>query len=407
MTARPPCMARHRAAMPWTISTPMLERAALIDAAHSGLYSVAELARRHGVSRKTAYKWLDRHRAEGDAALVERSHVAHSLPHRTSVAVEALVLEARRAHPTWGPRKLLAYLARRHDGVVLPAPSTVGAILKRTGRVTSRRRKRVVVHPGSAPLVTAAPGDVWCTELQGRVPPRLGAIRAGGRPYPLTVTDAHSRFLLCAHALPSTRQDGVFPIYDRLFREHGLPAAIRTDNGVPFATQAIAGLSRLSVWWMRLSIEHHRIEPGRPQQNGRHERMHGRAAARPTMKAEATKPPERTMAQQQERFDGWQRCFNEKRPHEALGGATPASVYTVSPRAMPVVLPEPTYPGHFEVRWVSSCGTIRFKKHQLFVSVALKHEHVALEETGDGVWSLYFCDVLLGRLDERDYVLRP
>lgn len=381
--------------MPWTVTTPMLERASFLDAAHSGLYSVAELARRHGISRKTAYKWLDRYREEGDTALIERSHAAHTRPHRTAAEVEALLIEARQKHPTWGPRKLIAYLRRRHEAT-LPAPSTVGAILKRAGLVLPKRRKRAVVHPGSAPLVTSAPGDVWCTDFKGEF-----LLGSGHYCYPLTVTDAHSRYLLCAHAMPSVRQEGVFPVYERLFRDHGLPTAIRTDNGVPFATQAIAGLSRLSVWWIRLGIEHHRIEPGRPTQNGRHERMHK------TMKAEATKPPERTMTQQQVRFDAWQREYNHERPHEALSGNTPASAYAPSSRVMPDRVPEPEYPGHFEVRWVSSCGTIRFNKHQLFVSVALKHEYVALEETGDGVWSLYFCDVLLGRLDERDYILRP
>lgn len=176
--------------------------------------------------------------------------------------------------------------------------------------------------------------------------------------------------------------------------------AIRSDNGTPFATQAICGLSTLSVWWIKLGIDHQRIDPGQPQQNGAHERMHR------TLKAETTRPPERDMARQQVRFDAWRAEFNEDRPHDALGGAVPASRYTASPRPMPSTLPEPEYPGHFETRWISRCGTYKWQGRQLFLSQALHHEWVGFEETGDGVWSVYFYDRLLAKLDERDFKLR-
>ena len=190
------------------------------------------------------------------------------------------------------------------------------------------------------------------------------------------------------------------PVFRRLFQEHGLPQAVRTDNGNPFATQALCGLSKLSVWWIKLGIGHQRIEPGQPQQNGRHERMHR------TLKAETARPPEQNMACQQECFNRWRSEFNEERPHEALDGSTPGSAYRPSERAMPLALPKPEYPAHLEVRRVSRCGTFRHQSRQLFLSQALNEEYIALEETGDGVWSLYFYDVLLARLDERDFKLR-
>ena len=381
--------------MPWTCTDPMLERAKLVALHLDGLYSAAELAERFSVSRKTAYKWIERYHEGGTGALADRSHAAHSQPHQTPPEVEAALVACREAHPSWGPKKLLAYLARRHPELALPACSTAGAILKRHGLTQPRRRRRKAKYPGGVPLVTKAPCDVWCADFKGQF-----LLGSGAYCYPLTVTDAHSRFVLSCQALPSTKQEGVFPAFERLFRQHGLPGAIRTDNGNPFATRAIAGLSALNVWWIKLSIGHQRIEPGRPEQNGRHERMHR------TLKAETTRPPEPTMTAQQGRFDAWQRLFNEERPHEALNGATPASLYHPSPRSMPTRLPEPAYPAHHEVRWVSSAGTVRFKKRQFFVSKALVHEHVAFEEVGDGVWSLSFYDVELARLDERDFKLR-
>lgn len=381
--------------MPWTVTDPMLERAKLVSLYNEELYSASELAERFGVSRKTAYKWIKRYREGGVEALADRSHEAHSQPNRTPPEVEAAIVACRKAHPTWGPKKLVTYLARRHPMLELPACSTAGAILKRHGLIKPRRRRRKPKHPGRVPLVTSAPCDVWGADFKGQF-----LLGSGIYCYPLTITDAHSRFVLSCHALPSVKQEGVFPVFDWLFREHGRPGAIRTDNGNPFATQAIAGLSALNVWWIKLGVGHQRIEPGQPQQNGRHERMHR------TLKAETARPPEQTMQAQQERFDAWQREFNQERPHEALDGATPASVYRPSPRPMPDRLPGPEYPAHHEVRWVSSAGTVRFKKRQFFVSKALVHEHIAFEEIGDGVWSLSFYDVELARLDERDFKLR-
>ena len=205
--------------------------------------------------------------------------------------------------------------------------------------------------------------------------------------------------MLDVQALPSVKQSGTIPVFQQLFERYGLPRAIRTMGGVPFATQALCGLSKLSVWWIKLGIAHQRIEPGQPYQNGRHERMHR------TLKADTAWPPASNMAAQQHCFDDWREEFNTERPHEALSGETPASQYRSSPRVMPKQTPTPEYPAHWEVRRVSRCGTFRIKKRQLFLSQALNEEHIALEETGDGIWSLYFYDVLLARLDERDFKL--
>ena len=373
----------------------MTERARFVALHAEGLYSTAELALRFGVSRKTAYKWLARYRDGGLDALADHPSVRHSQHAKTDPEVEALVVAARQKHPTWGPRKLVPWIAKRHPGVALPAASTVGAILKRHGLVEPRRRRRVAAHPGRRPLVAEAPGDVWTADYKGQFKTGDGLYC-----FPLTICDAHSRFVLAVDGHESVEQYGALRAFDRLFREHGLPRSIRTDNGTPFATQALCGLSRLSVWWIKLGIRPDRIEPGRPQQNGQHERMHR------TLKAETARPPEADMARQQARFDDWRAEFNDDRPHDGLGGRTPASVYAPSPRPMPDVVPGPEYPGHAEIRQVSRCGTFKLKGHQCFLSQALAGETIAFEEVADGVWSLSFYTVELGRFDERDYQLK-
>lgn len=382
--------------MPWMQTDPMNQRTRFVLAYEDGLYSMTELCERFGVSRKTGYKWLHRYRDQGLDGLKEQSRAPHHCPHQTPPDIAELLLETRRSHPRWGPRKLIDYLRPRHREVIWPAASTIGALLKRHGLVEGKRRRRKAKHPGAVSLVTTAPNQVWGADFKGEF-----RMQNGQYCYPLTITDAHSRYLLACQGLPSTRQQGAFEVFEGLFKEMGLPEAIRTDNGNPFATRALCGLSRLSVWWIKLGISHQRIEPGQPQQNGRHERMHR------TLKAETTRPPEREMSAQQRRFDDFRAEFNHERPHEALGGAVPASVYVPSVRALPAPIPEPAYRGHFEVRWVSKAGTFRFKHRQLFISQALRHEWIALEEVADGVWSVYFYDVLLARLDERDFKLRP
>ena len=380
--------------MPWKETDPMTERLQFIAAYLNHVYSMTELCERFGIRRNTGYTWVRRYTTEGLAGLQEQSRAPHRCPHRMSEAVEAALLEAKRAHLHWGPRQILPYLAQRRPDLDLPAPSTAGELFQRAGLSQARTRRRRHRHPGASPLQAEAPNAVWTADFKGQF--RTGD---GLYCYPLTVADAYSRFLFCCSARLSTKQTEARPIFERLFREYGLPDAIRTDNGAPFATPAFCGLSQLSVWWIKLGIRHQRIEPGRPEQNGRHERMHR------TLKAEATRPPAHHQQAQQARFD---RCcceYNEERPHEALNYRTPASLYRPSARPMPATLPAPAYPGHSLVRRVSNAGTFRFQSRQIFISDTLLQEDIALEETADGIWSVYFYDVLLARLDERTFKL--
>lgn len=382
--------------MPWTETDAVTQRHKFILAHQEGLFSMTELCLRFGISRKTGYKWLGRYREEGLDGLRDRSRAPAHSPHRTPEPVCELLVEARRAHPRWGPRKLLDYLRPRHPDVDLPAPSTVGDLLKREGLVEPRRRRRRPTHPGARPLAAEAPGQVWSADFKGEF--RLGS---GAYCYPLTVQDGYSRYLVACHGLPSTALAGTRAVFERLFHAWGLPERIRTDNGSPFAcTRALAGLSSLSAWWIQLGITPERIEPGCPQQNGQHERMHR------TLKAEATRPPGATPPEQQRRFDDFLWEFNEVRPHQSLDGAVPASRFAPCARAMPSRIPSPDYPGHAEVRLVSSQGSIKFKNQVVFVSGSLAGQHVALEETDDGIWEVTFYHVLLARYDERTKRLR-
>lgn len=374
----------------------MNERLRFVMTLESGLYSMSEVCDRFGVSRRTGYKWLNRWRDKGVEGLDDEDRRPRSSPRRTPAGVEELVVEARRAHPDWGPKKLLDVLWKRFPEVELPAKSTTAAILKRQGLVEHRRRRRRRHHPGRPFCPVTAPNQLWTADFKGQF--RTGD---GVYCYPLTIADQHSRFLLACQGLPSTRNAGVRPVFERLFRDHGLPDAILTDNGIPFATQAIHGLSCLSVWWIQLGIRHIRIEPGKPQQNSRHERMHR------TLKRRTLRPPATTLQAQQRVFDRFRSEFNHVRPHEALGMKTPDAVWHPSPRLYPTRIAKPEYPGHFLTRLVSTAGTFRFKTRQLFISQALARHHIGFEETDDGIWSIYFYDVLLARLDERNWRLIP
>jgi transposase InsO family protein len=358
-------------------------------------YTMSELCARYGISRKTGYKWLGRFDEAGRQGLQDRSRAPHQCPHRISEEVAALICAARRQHPSWGPAKLLAWLGPRHPALDLPASSTAGDLLARRGLVKKRRRRRRYQHPGVVPATTTHPNDLWTADFKGHFRTRDGIYC-----YPLTIADQHTRYLLACHGLLSTKGHGVRVVFERVFREYGLPRAIRTDNGVPFATTGIHGLSQLNVWWLRLGIQHQRILPAHPQQNGAHERMHK------TLKGEAIRPPRANLARQQRAFNPFRRLYNEERPHEALRGRPPASLYRPSPRAYPDTPPPIDYPGHFIVKRVTNAGTVRFKKRLVFIANSLKQHPIGLEEVDDGIWSIYFCRVLLGRIDERDYIIR-
>src|SRR5438034_6939264 len=381
--------------MPWLETAPMEQRERFIRDHRSALYTMTELSARYGISRKTGYKWLDRFDEGGREGLGDRSRAPQRCPHKITDAVATLICEARRQHPSWGPDKLLEWLGPRHPTVDLPAVSTAGDLLARRALVRKRRRRRHYEHPGVVPIRTTAPNDLWTADFKGHFRTRDGLYC-----HPLTIADQHTRYLLACHGLLSTKGHGVRPVFDRLFREHGLPRAIRTDNGVPFATSGIHGLSQLNVWWLRLGIQHQRILPASPQQNGAHERMHK------TLKGEACRPPHSRLATQQRAFTTFRHLYNEERPHEALHDRPPATLYRPSPRAYTGTLPPVEYPGHFIVKRVTNAGTIRLRKRLLFLANALKQHPVGLEEIDDGIWSIHFCHVLLGRVDERDYIIQ-
>ena len=376
--------------MPWKVSDSVTQRRDFIDDYHRGLYSMTDLCAHYGISRRVGYKWLARYEARGYAGLVDARRTPHSCPHRTPRPLVELLLDTRRAHPTWGPRKLLAYLAPRHPGWPWPAASTVGALLKRHGLIARRRRRPRPGHPGRPQTPMDAPNAVWTADFKGQFKTRDGQYC-----YPLTVVDGYSRYLLACQALPGTLLAPTRTTFGRLFRTYGLPQRIRTDNGVPFATCALGRLSRLAAWWIRLGITPELIEPAHPEQNGRHERFHK------TLKAETTRPAAATRAAQQRRFTRYRQEYNTERPHEALGQRPPATVYSPSPRPYPRQLPPLEYPAHFEVRLVSTNGGIRWQGGWVNCTHVLEGEYVGLEEVADGIWAVYFGPVLLGRFHER------
>jgi putative transposase len=382
--------------MPWLETAPVDQRLDFLTAHRRGGYTTTELCVRFGISRKTGYKWLARYDAEGPRGLQNRSRRPHTSPQRIAADIGDLLAAARTAHPSWGPRKLLQYLAPRHPVIdAWPAASTVGDLLRRAGLVKARRRRRPPIHPGVVPLHTDAPNDLWTLDFKGHFKTRDGVYC-----YPLTLVDQHTRYLLAVQGLLSTKGVGARRVLERSFREYGLPAAIRTDNGVPFATTGIHGLSQLNVWWLRLGIQHQRIHPASPQENGAHERMHR------TLKAEATRPPKATCAAQQRTFAAFRTEYNMERPHDALAGATPGQRYTASPRPYPSHVAPFTYPAHYTVKMVTTAGTIRLRSQLLFLAHALTHEYVGLEEIDDGLWSIYVGPMLLARVSERDFILR-
>jgi putative transposase len=343
-----------------------------------------------GVSRKTGYKWIERYLRRGPQGLEERSRRPQSSPNQTPPEVVEALLELRRRHPSWGARKLLSILGKRQPSWSLPHRSTVCDILSRHGMVAKKRQRRAIGHPGKPTSTILAPNDLWCADFKGQFKTGDGVYC-----YPLTVTDGYSRFLLECQGLLSTSVAEAKPIFTRVFKEYGLPRRIRTDNGVPFATNTLARLSSLSAWWVRLGVLPELIEPGKPQQNGRHERMHR------TLKAETTRPPAATCRAQQRKFNRFREEFNRERPHEALDMQTPAACYQPSVRAMPDRIPPLEYPDRFEVRYVSANGGIRWNHDWVNVSITCAGEHVGLEEIDDGVWNVYFGPLKLGRLHER------
>lgn len=379
-------MGQRRCTLPWLETSPVTQRKKFIDDYLTREYSVTELCRRYGISRKTGYKWLARF-MEG-CELGDRTSRPHHSPRAVAEWLEDAIVRARKQKPRWGPVKLRDALQRANPDAELPSVSTFALIFRRNGLVRPRRRRKKV-PPSSAPLSHAVgPNAVWCIDFKGQF--SVGRTRC----YPLTVMDAYSRYLLACVAM--SRPDGkhVRRALELVFEEFGLPAAIRSDNGTPFASNGVAGLSQLSVWWFKLGIRHERIEPGKPQQNGRHERMHL------TLKQETATPPRGSLKAQQRAFDRFRKEYNQDRPHQALGGDVPADHYEVSPRP----LPHPpwgkpfAYPDDFETVTISRLGYLSWNGRSVFVSTALRHECIGLEWQPGGNWKTYLGPLHLGTL---------
>ena len=376
--------------MPWKGVTVSEERRRFLEDYRLRYYTVSELAERFGVSRRTAHKWIDRFEQSGESGFHELSRRPHCCPGQTDTSIVEELVELRKAHPRWGPGKLLDLMGRRHPQAELPSVSTGARILAREGLVRPRRRYRRA-HPGCPKTVPQGPNDIWAADYKGQF-----RLKNGQYCFPLTVSDLASRYLLGCDAHPAISFELTQKHFRRLFDAYGLPNRMRTDNGVPFASNALARLSQLSVWFIKLGIYPELIEPGRPQQNAIHERMHR------TLKQEATIPPASSLPAQQRKLDRFRQEFNEERPHEALQMKRPAEVYQPSLRTMPRRIEPYDYPAHHLVRRVSRDGTIRVLGKQIFVSNTLQEDEVGLEEVDDGVYDLYFCFYQIGRYHLQD-----
>jgi transposase InsO family protein len=382
--------------VPWRVSHTVNERMKFVVRLDAG-ESMSDLCREFGISRKTGYKFWERYKRQGPQGLEDASRAPKRVARRTAAEIESTLVEFRKQHPTWGGRKLKRAIEREQPGLTMPSPSTVSDILKRNGLVKQRKRWQRPAPWRKALTVPAAANEVWAVDYKGQF--RLGN---GEYCYPLTATDVHSRFLLTVEALESTDEESAHGAFEDLFREHGLPEIIRSDNGTPFASCGLAGLTKLSAWWLRLGIRHERIEPSHPEQNGQHERMHR------TLKAETTRPAGKHSLEQQERFDSFRREFNEQRPHEALGLKTPSEVYQSSTRHYPTPLPELAYPLHDDVLVVNRGGHIRLPRcRTVFLSYALANQPVGLREGTDGRWLVTFVNLDLGTYDPRAGAFEP
>lgn len=382
--------------MPWNVSDVVEQRSRFLDDYDGDAYSMAELCRRYEISRQTGYELLKRREQEGAAGLLDRSRAPHRHPNQTPRWQEDIILELRREHPRWGPKKLLWRLERDYPAMAWPVASTIGDLLHREG-LSIPRRKRRRTPPYTEPFVAAQqPNRVWCMDFKGHF--RTGN---GERIDPFTLSDAYSRYLLRCQAVDHTDTEQVLAVLEAAFREWGLPDAIRSDNGPPFATRAVAGLSRLSVYLIKLGIVPERIQPGHPEQNGRLERLHR------TLKAETASPPAATRRAQQQAFNRFRREYNQERPHEALGQRTPASCYSLSPRAYPARVPEPEYDSSMKVRRVHVRGQFKWKDHKVFLTESLAGEAVGLDPIDDRHYTVYFAHLPIALFDAHELRTRP
>jgi transposase InsO family protein len=356
--------------------------------------SMTELCAAYGISRRVGYKWLARYASEGPSGLSDRSHAPLRHGQATAEALVERIVELRRLKPHWGPRKIVARLQTLHPELAWPSHSTADAILRKAGLVTERRLKRRPPLRIGELTTPERPNHVWAVDHKGWV--RLGD---GSRCEPLTLADSYSRFLLAVSAGAGTSAALARPVLERAFREHGLPEVIRSDNGTPFATASVSGLSMLSVWWLKLGIRHERIIAGRPQENGRLERLH-------LTLLEAMQPPSRNRAAQTRRFEAFRAEYNHERPHQALGQIAPARFYSPSPRALPSRLPQPEYAAELTLRKVRSNGEIKWRGHLVHISNVLAGEGVGVEEVEHG-WRVWFYRQPIGLIHPNGQKLLP
>lgn len=380
--------------MPWRECYPMDERVKFVARLLDG-ESMTAVCREFGISRKTGYKMFHRYKNMGLEGLQDRSRRPYRHANQLPFQVERAILAIKRERPNWGAPKIREKLLRQYPLTHPPAKSTVHAVLERHGLVKRRRARRHKAQ--GTPLNEAQSNNaLWCADYKGEF--RLGNRRYC---YPLTISDYRSRYLLAYEALESTREADAFLVFERVFKEYGLPAAIRTDNGVPFASpNAFLGMSRLAVWWLRLGIDIERIQPGQPQQNGCHERLHL------TLKKEATKPASFNVLQQQSRFDDFSQVYNNEQPHQALGMRYPAEVYTPSAR---IFRPpdDPEYPFHDRTVRVTTCGRICIGKRKINLSLAFAGQCVGITEVSDKIWLVSFMNFDLGYFDEDENRVEP
>lgn len=380
--------------MPWKECKPMDERLKFIARLLEG-EKMAALCREFGISRVTGYKIFNRYKDTGLDGLHDRSRRPYRHANKLPFQIERTILQIKKEHPTWGAPKIREKLIRAYPMIQPPAKSTVHAVLDRQGLVKRRKRRRYRAQ--GTPLSEAHTSNgLWCADYKGE-------FMLGNKQYcyPLTITDYRSRYLLACESLESTRYCLAFAVFERVFKEYGLPQAIRTDNGVPFASpNAFFGLSRLSVWWLRLGISIERIKPGHPEQNGRHERMHL------TLKKEATKPASYNFLQQQERFEGFIEVYNNQRPHQALGGKYPGDIYTPSIREYQPP-DEPQYPFHDLTVRVTQCGRICIGKRKISLSTVFAGQQIGIREVADKIWLVSFMKYDLGFFDEDEGRVEP
>jgi transposase InsO family protein len=376
--------------MPWKVSGVVEKRRQFVEEWLSENWTMTELCIRHGISRQAGYNTLARYQQAGWEGVQEHSRAPRRHPNQTVAEVEQRIVELRHQHMRWGPRKLKAVLERRQPDRTWPAASTMGELLRREGLVIARKKRRRM-DPYTAPFAAASePNRVWCGDFKG-----WSRTQNGERIDPLTISEACTRYLLRCQAVEKMDTARVQAIFEAAFREYGLPQAIRTDNGAPFAARALAGLSRLAVWWMKLGIVPERIQPAHPEQNGRHERMHL------TLQQETMSPMAANRRSQQRRFDRFRSEYNQQRPHEALGMRTPESCYTASPRLYPARVCEPDYDTSLLVRRVHLRGQFSWKHHDVFVSETLIGERIGWEPIDERWYTIYFAEFPLGRFDSR------